>query len=130
MFGLLVLQERTVAVGDLHGDLMRSRELLKFVGVMNDQEHWCGGNTYLVQTGSILSLIQNYLFFILIGDVVDRGPHSYEITKLLWKLQEEAQDQGGHVVLLLGDFFSTNIFLLLIIQEIMRSCLCRGITDI
>ncbi|MBP1625212.1 MAG: shewanella-like protein phosphatase 2, partial [Acidobacteria bacterium] len=71
-----------VAVGDVHGELDRLREILHHAGVLGDQDRWSGGSTILVQT----------------GDVIDRGPDSMGVYRLLEKLQLEAPRTGGAVV--------------------------------
>ena len=76
-----------VAVGDVHGELDRLREILHHAGVLGDQDRWSGGSTILVQT----------------GDVIDRGPDSMGVYRLLEKLQLEAPRTGGAVVRLLGN---------------------------
>eukprot|EP01083_Nonionella_stella_P085493 237102_1 len=81
------VHKRIVAIGDLHGDLETTRRILQWRGLTDADDHWIGGTTTLVQ----------------VGDVIDRGPFSYETLELLHKLKEEAPAQGGHVELLLGN---------------------------
>jgi hypothetical protein len=76
-----------VAVADLHGDLENAERSLRLAGVLDATGHWSGGQRNLVQT----------------GDVVDRGPHSIDLLRLLWRLREEAETAGGSVTLLLGN---------------------------
>lgn len=76
-----------VAVGDVHGELGALREILRHAGILGDQGQWVGGSTIVVQT----------------GDVIDRGPDSVGVYKLLEKLQLEAPRTGGAVVRLLGN---------------------------
>ncbi|HSW40304.1 MAG TPA: metallophosphoesterase [Acidobacteriota bacterium] len=76
-----------VAVGDVHGELNALREILRHAGILGDQDQWIGGSAILVQT----------------GDIIDRGPDSLGVYKLLEKLQFEAARTGGAVVRLLGN---------------------------
>lgn len=79
--------KRLVAIGDLHGDLEAARAALKAVGVIDDNDHWIGKDTVLVQT----------------GDILDRGDGESQIIDLLAKLAVEAKAAGGAVVQLLGN---------------------------
>jgi hypothetical protein len=87
--------ERTVAVGDLHGDYDNFVTILKQpkVGLLDENLHWIGGKTHLVQ----------------IGDVLDRGDKAKEIFDLLMRLEKEAAIAGGMVHVLLGNHEETNI---------------------
>ena len=85
--------ERLVAVGDVHGDFDDFCLILKRAGLFNEQNHWMGATTTMVQT----------------GDVIDRGPKSREAMDLLMRLEKEATDAGGRVVPLLGNHEVMNI---------------------
>jgi 3',5'-cyclic AMP phosphodiesterase CpdA len=84
---------RVVAVGDLHGDLRASLEVLELAGLVDSEGRWSGGDAVLVQT----------------GDVVDRGPDSRDIIALLARLEGEAEAVGGRVVALLGNHEVMNL---------------------
>ncbi len=87
--------DRVVAVADLHGDYDRFVFILAHpqVGLIDDDLHWTGGKTHLVQ----------------LGDVVDRGPRAKEILELLMRLEKEAAAAGGMVHMLLGNHEEMNI---------------------
>jgi hypothetical protein len=76
-----------VAVGDLHGDLENALETLRHLRVVDELGNWSGGRTVLIQT----------------GDLLDRGPNSIGLVKLFRRLQKEAREAEGDVVLLLGN---------------------------
>lgn len=76
-----------VAVADLHGDYTHGLLSLRLTGCVDEEGHWIGGTSHLVQT----------------GDVVDRGPHSVDLLQLLWRLRDEAAAVGGRVTLLWGN---------------------------
>ncbi|MFM7200025.1 MAG: metallophosphoesterase [Myxococcota bacterium] len=78
---------RVVAVGDIHGDAEALRQILRFMGIINEKDAWIGGSTYLVQT----------------GDIPDRGDHTRAALDLLMKLEKEAPSAGGKVLPLLGN---------------------------
>jgi len=79
--------DRIVAVGDLHGDLSKTRAVLRLIGAIDDTDAWIGGNLVLVQT----------------GDQLDRGDEERAILALLDRLQDEATAAGGAVHLLNGN---------------------------
>lgn len=85
--------ERIVAVGDIHGDYENFVQILKGIGLVNDDLDWIGGATHLVQT----------------GDVMDRGPDAREAFDLLKKLEKEAPRYGGMVHVLLGNHEEANL---------------------
>jgi hypothetical protein len=79
--------DRIVAVGDLHGDYQNFTKILTAVGLTDENLHWTGGKTHLVQ----------------IGDVLDRGPSARKIFDLLIRLETEAGQAGGQVHALIGN---------------------------
>lgn len=80
-------QKRRIVVGDIHGELAGFREILGNAGLIDDEDHWQGGEDILIQT----------------GDVIDRGSFSRKAVFLLRKLQQEAAAVGGEVVRLRGN---------------------------
>ena len=56
-------------------------------GVIDQDRHWSGGRTHLVQ----------------LGDVVDRGPDSRKALDFLMSLEKEAAAAGGQVHALIGN---------------------------
>lgn len=78
---------RVVAIGDLHADPEAAQTTLRIAGLMDEQGHWAGGNSVLIQT----------------GDVTDKGPSSSGVAKLLSRLQLEAPKSGGKVIGVLGN---------------------------
>lgn len=41
--------ERIIAIGDVHGDLAKARAALQVAQVMDENDHWIGGETVVVQ---------------------------------------------------------------------------------
>ncbi|MGL4541456.1 MAG: metallophosphoesterase [Polymorphobacter sp.] len=78
---------RIVAIGDLHGDFVAWRAIAQAAQLIDAKGRWTGGTTVLVQA----------------GDVVDRGPDSLRIIDDLRRLQRQAPDSGGRVVMLVGN---------------------------
>ncbi|KAJ8652537.1 hypothetical protein O0I10_011796 [Lichtheimia ornata] len=82
-----VTEPRIVAMGDLHGDLNNTLTIMRFAGLIDQDNRWSGGDTIFVQT----------------GDVVDRGVDTIALYELLQRLRDEAKEQGGQVVSVLGN---------------------------
>jgi len=85
---------RIVAVGDVHGDYEQFVKLLRFAGLIDDNEDWAGGQTHLVQT----------------GDVPDRGADTRKVMDLLMKLEKQAKKAKGYVHALIGNHEAMNIY--------------------
>lgn len=89
----LVGEDRTVAIGDVHGDYDELVRILRFAGLVNEDLEWSGGSTRLILT----------------GDLIDRGSRSRDVLDLLMRLQPQAPGQvhvltGNHEVMnLMGD---------------------------
>jgi len=79
--------ERVVALGDVHGDMAATRAALRLGGLVDDNDHWVGGDTVLVQT----------------GDILDRGDDEQAIMDWFERLQDEALEAGGRVHVLSGN---------------------------
>jgi hypothetical protein len=84
----VVTSSRVVAIADIHGDLEQLERALRAAELLGEPGgRWAGGTAVLVQT----------------GDVVDRGPDSLAIYRLLANLEAQAREAGGCVVQLLGN---------------------------
>jgi len=84
---------RVVAVGDIHGSYDNFVAVLGMAGIVDEDAHWTGGTTHLVQT----------------GDFTDRGKDTRKAMDLLKRLQKEAKDAGGRAHILLGNHEVMNI---------------------
>ncbi|CAH9132126.1 unnamed protein product [Cuscuta epithymum] len=84
---------RLIAVGDLHGDLQKTKQAFRLSGLIDDQERWCGGSTTVVQ----------------VGDVLDRGGEELKILFFLEKLKREAAKAGGGVITMNGNHEIMNV---------------------
>jgi hypothetical protein len=85
--------EKTVVVGDLHGDLESFVKILKGTGVVDEELRWAAGKAHLVQ----------------MGDILDRGSDARKILDLLIRLEEEAAAAGGMVHVLSGNHEELNL---------------------
>jgi hypothetical protein len=85
--------QRIIAIGDLHGDLPNTLRTFEMAGVIDKDRNWAAGKATFVQT----------------GDIVDRGPDTIELYKLMQRLIQQAQDAGGRVIPLLGNHEIMNL---------------------
>lgn len=85
--------DRLVAIGDLHGDLNKSKQAFRIAGLIDATDRWIGGATTVVQ----------------IGDVLDRGGDELKILYFLEKLKREATKSGGSVITMIGNHEIMNV---------------------
>ena len=79
--------ERVFVMSDPHGRLDCVVSLLQGNNVIDSDLRWSYGQDHLV----------------MIGDIFDRGEDAVQIYWLFYKLQQEAQEAGGRVTMLLGN---------------------------
>ncbi|KAM3702314.1 hypothetical protein ACB094_04G019700 [Castanea mollissima] len=84
---------RLVAIGDLHGDLEKSKQALRLAELINDSGDWTGGSTTVVQ----------------VGDVLDRGGDEIKILYFLERLRRQAVKAGGEVITMIGNHETLNV---------------------
>lgn len=85
--------ERVIAIGDVHGDLEKTRQSLRLAGLIDGSDRWVGGSTTVVQ----------------VGDVLDRGGQEIQILYLLEKLKREAARCGGEFISMNGNHEIMNV---------------------
>lgn len=85
--------DRVVAIGDLHGDLPKSKQALALAGLIDAEGRWTGGSSTVVQ----------------VGDVLDRGGDELKILYFLEKLKREAARSGGKVITMNGNHEIMNV---------------------
>jgi len=86
-------QSRVVAVGDAHAHYQPLEAILKRTGLIDAQAHWAGGDAVLVQ----------------LGDLMDRGTQSRQCMDLMMKLESEAPQAKGRVIVVLGNHEVINL---------------------
>lgn len=84
---------RVVAIGDVHGAEDELRALLQAADLIDGNQRWIGKDATLIQT----------------GDLTDRGHGVRAVLDLLMRLEREAADAGGRVVVLLGNHETMNL---------------------
>lgn len=83
----LVKEAKVFVQGDIHGDADKLLENLKRVRLVNNNQEWIGGDKT----------------FIVLGDIIDRGPKSIEAYEFLKKIKTDAEKKGGKVEIILGN---------------------------
>lgn len=76
-----------IAIGDVHGDFRALKTTLYYNGIINKSGNWIAGNRTVVQ----------------IGDLIDLGLNDKEVLEFVYNIQQEALDNGGEWVQLLGN---------------------------
>ncbi|WP_144395633.1 metallophosphoesterase [Pleionea sediminis] len=79
--------EKVLAISDIEGNFDAAAKLLIANGVIDSSLRWSFGKGHLV----------------LIGDMVDRGTNVLPTLWLLYKLEAEAKNAGGHLHYVLGN---------------------------
>ncbi|KAF5740274.1 hypothetical protein HS088_TW11G00340 [Tripterygium wilfordii] len=85
--------DRLIAIGDLHGDLEKSKQAFRLAGLIDGTDRWTGGSAVVVQ----------------VGDVFDRGGEDLKILYFLEKLKREAERSGGYLITMNGNHEITNV---------------------
>jgi hypothetical protein len=100
--GIYPPADKIYALGDIHGDLNAFILSLKKAKLIDNNFHWCGGNSHVVQ----------------VGDILDRKTRDNEdsdedseliIISLICKLQLEAYASGGGFHPIIGNHEIMNI---------------------
>ncbi|GMY32734.1 shewanella-like protein phosphatase 2 [Fagus crenata] len=84
---------RLIAIGDLHGDLAKSKEAFRLANLIDASGNWTGGSTTVVQ----------------VGDVLDRGGDEIKILYFLERLRRQAEKTGGKVITMNGNHEIMNV---------------------
>ncbi|MDE5422273.1 metallophosphoesterase [Ancylomarina sp. DW003] len=85
--GLINSKGKIAVFGDIHGQFDSMINMLRYNKIIDEKNDWIWGDGQLVFT----------------GDVFDRGDEVTECLWLLFKLEMQAQKEGGDVHLLLGN---------------------------
>jgi len=85
--GIAKQPRRIVVIGDVHGGHAQLAALLAGAGITDASGRWIARDTTLLQ----------------LGDLLDRGAGEREVLDLLMRLQKEARNGRGEVIVLLGN---------------------------
>jgi len=84
---------RLMAIGDVHGDLEKTRESFRAASLTNERDEWIGGTATCVQ----------------VGDQLDRGKDEVAILHFLERLRGEAKAAGGELIVMNGNHETLNV---------------------
>ncbi|XP_075485670.1 shewanella-like protein phosphatase 2 [Primulina tabacum] len=84
---------RLIAIGDLHGDLIKSKQALRLAGLIDPGDRWSGGSATVIQ----------------VGDIFDRGGDEIKLLYFFEKLKREAAKTGGLVITMNGNHEIMNV---------------------
>eukprot|EP00240_Pyramimonas_obovata_P006102 CAMPEP_0118947250 /NCGR_PEP_ID=MMETSP1169-20130426/45672_1 /TAXON_ID=36882 /ORGANISM="Pyramimonas obovata, Strain CCMP722" /LENGTH=330 /DNA_ID=CAMNT_0006893427 /DNA_START=109 /DNA_END=1097 /DNA_ORIENTATION=- len=85
--------KRLIAIGDLHGDMEKTKAAFNLAGLTDQQGRWIGGDTTVVQ----------------VGDQLDRGEDEVAVLYFLERLANEAKRAGGALYSLNGNHETMNV---------------------
>ena len=119
--GMYPAVKKLIAIGDVHGDLIATIKALKLAEVIPqnsdetniDHIHWIGGSTWVIQLGDQIDrcrpeeLSKNCIKDF--SDVFQDEGNNMKIIQLFLRLDDEAKQQGGRVLGLLGNHELMNI---------------------
>jgi hypothetical protein len=94
--------EKIYAIGDIHGDFNAFVIVLKKAGLIDNNYHWIGGNTHVVQVGDILDRK------IRDTEYTDEDSE-FKLISLILTLQLESYVQGGGFHPVIGNHEIMNI---------------------
>jgi hypothetical protein len=102
--------KRIIVIGDIHGDYNMLIELLKLAKVINNEENWIGGETYVVQVGDQIDKCRPKIGSTCENDIVENDEdNDYKILLYLTKLHNQALKTKGAVISLLGNHEIMNV---------------------
>jgi hypothetical protein len=81
------LQQRVVAIGDIHADIDAARRAFQIAGAVDADDNWIGGDLVVVQ----------------LGDFIGRSYQDRQVLEYLLALREEATTGGGELHALIGN---------------------------
>ena len=79
--------EKMAVLSDIHGQYDLAIEILINNSIIDQDLNWSFGDGH----------------FVIVGDIFDRGPKVNEMLWLIYKLEQQAKDKGGHLHFLLGN---------------------------
>ncbi|MCB0382403.1 MAG: metallophosphoesterase [Psychroserpens sp.] len=79
--------ERIAVLSDIHGQYDLAIEILLNNNIIDQNLNWNFGEGH----------------FVIVGDIFDRGPKVNEMLWLIYKLEQQAKEHGGHLHFLLGN---------------------------
>ena len=108
---ILPAQPRIIVLGDIHGDYKLAITLLKLGRVIDDNNNWIGGSTYVVQAGDQIDSCRPVGPMTCDKAVTTMNDRQddIKILELFNELDKQARQHHGKVISLLGNHELMNI---------------------
>ena len=97
--------DRIIAIGDVHSDLNLVKKILQMSKVIDENDMWCGKNTYVVQVGDQIDSYRPSKKKIKNDEV----PNDINVLIFFSNLHKQAYREGGAVISLLGNHELMNV---------------------
>ena len=104
-------KDRIIVIGDIHGDFNVAIKMLTAANLIDDNENWIGGNTYVVQVGDQLDRCRPQGIYPCNHELGTDNDEASDIRilQLFTKLDIEATKTNGRVISLLGNHELMNV---------------------
>jgi hypothetical protein len=100
--------ERTIAIGDIHGDIVVLLAALNMTGMIDDDCNWIGGDSLVVLCGDILDRSGRGVDISL---PENNHREEVDILQYLYFLNKQAQNKaGGRIIAVLGNHETLRVF--------------------
>ena len=108
---IMPAQPKIVVLGDIHGDYELAINMLKLGKLIDNNNNWIGGSTYVVQVGDQIDRCRpiNNMTCDKKQTTYDDESSDVKILKLFTNLDLQAIKQGGRVISLFGNHEIMNI---------------------
>ena len=112
---VLPAKRRIIVFGDIHGDYNLAITLLKLGKVIDDNNKWIGGDTYIVQVGDQLDNYRPIQKSTMNDELKNNSkykgdePEDIKVLKLFTDLDKQAIKENGGVISLLGNHELMNV---------------------
>ena len=91
---------RIISIGDLHGDFKTFTEILEMNKLIDENNKWIGGSTYVVQLGDTLDGKRPD---VILDSEFLHSAEEYNLFNYIIELDKEAKQSGGRVISILGN---------------------------
>lgn len=104
-----------IVIGDLHGDFELTIRVLKIAKLIDDNNKWIGGDTYVVQVGDQVDNCRpldkkcDEKDSDVLSSYSGESPEDIRVLNFLTQLNDDANKQGGAVISLLGNHEIMNV---------------------
>lgn len=120
---ILPEQDKIVVIGDIHGDYSLALKVLRLENLIDENENWIGGNTFVIQVGDQVDNCRPFEGKCEESDFESISPYSNQnanfreedeaedvkVLKLFTKLSGQACKCGGAVISLMGNHEIMNV---------------------